>query len=97
MIAAFAAAAFFMSLAMTFAWAVQRRTGNAGWIDTVWSFAVGAAAFALALYPLPGEDGLDRAPVPRRRRSIALWAARLGGYIAIRSAGAPEDPAMPSW
>ena len=25
---------------------------------------------------------------------IALWAARLGGYIAMRSAGAPEDRAL---
>ena len=91
MIAAVAAAALFMSLAMTFAWAIQRRTGNSGWIDTVWSFAVGAAAFALALYPLPGEDGLTGRQI-LVAGLVALWSARLGGYIALRSAGAPEDP-----
>ena len=91
MFAAIAAAAFFMCLAMTGAWAIQRRTGNSGWIDTVWSFAVGAAAFALALFALPGADG----PTARQylvAGLVALWAARLGGYIAFRSKGAAEDP-----
>ncbi len=91
MFAAIAAAAFFMSLAMTGAWAIQRQTGNSGWIDTIWSFAVGAAAFALALFPVEGQDG------PEARQwlvagIVAIWAARLGGYIAFRSAGAAEDP-----
>lgn len=91
MIAAIAAAAVFMSLAMTFAWALQRRTGNSGWIDTVWSFAVGAAAFALALYPSAGADGVTGRQI-LVAGLVALWSARLGGYIAFRSAGAAEDP-----
>lgn len=91
MIAAVAAAALFMSLAMTFAWALQRRTGNSGWIDTVWSFAVGASAFALALYPAAGDGGLTARQI-LVASLIAIWSARLGGYIAFRSAGAAEDP-----
>ncbi len=58
MLAAIAAAAFFMCFAMTIAWAIQRRTGNSGWIDTVWSFAVGAAAFFLALVPAATGNSL---------------------------------------
>jgi steroid 5-alpha reductase family enzyme len=91
MIAAVVAAAIFMSLAMSLAWAIQRRTGNSGWIDTVWSFAVGVAALALILAPAPGESGFSE-----RQWLVAalvlLWSARLGGYIAFRSAGAKEDP-----
>ncbi|MET4389470.1 steroid 5-alpha reductase family enzyme [Bradyrhizobium sp. F1.4.3] len=36
---------FFLSLAilMAFAWEVQQRTGNSGWVDTIWTFAVGLA------------------------------------------------------
>jgi steroid 5-alpha reductase family enzyme len=90
MFAAFAAA-FFLSAAMAGAWAIQRRTGNSGWIDTVWSLAVGAAAFALALVPMSSVDGLSARQI-LVALLVALWAARLGGYIAFRSAGAAEDP-----
>lgn len=91
MLAAIAAAAFFMCFAMTIAWAIQRRTGNSGWIDTVWSFAVGAGAFVLSLAPVAASNGLTSRQV-LVSTLIAVWAARLGGYIAFRSAGAPEDP-----
>ena len=85
------AAAFFMSVAMTGAWAIQRKTGNSGWIDTVWSLAVGAAAFVMALIPQAGADGWSARQILVAGLA-ALWAARLGGYIAFRSAGAAEDP-----
>jgi steroid 5-alpha reductase family enzyme len=91
MLAAIAAAAFFMCFAMTIAWAIQRRTGNSGWIDTVWSFAVGAAAFFLALVPAGASNSLTSRQV-LVAALVAVWAARLGGYIAFRSAGAAEDP-----
>jgi steroid 5-alpha reductase family enzyme len=81
-------AAVFLIAAMSTAWAVQRRTGNSGWIDTIWSFAVGAAGVAVAL------TAADQ-PGPRQWLVAALsglWGVRLGGYIALRSAGASEDP-----
>ena len=83
-------AAAFLAAAMSTAWAVQRRTGNSGWIDTIWSFAVGAAGVGMAL----ASSGAD-APGPRQwlvAALAAIWAARLGGYIAARSKGAAEDP-----
>jgi len=88
MVAPLAAAAAFLSLAMMAAWAIQRKTGNSGWIDTVWSLAVGTAGIGLALAATGGE-------VARQvivALIIGVWALRLGGYIAFRSAGAGEDP-----
>lgn len=74
--------------AMTFAWAVQRRTGNSGWVDTIWSASVGLAALAALAFAMTGEAG--------RRWTAAvlvlLWAARLATHIGGRSAGAGEDP-----
>lgn len=90
MFAAFAATALFLGLAMTGAWAIQRRTGNSGWIDTVWSFAVGLAAIALVLMAQPEGELNSRQLLVAGL--VAVWAARLGGYIAFRSAGAAEDP-----
>jgi steroid 5-alpha reductase family enzyme len=83
-------AAVFLVVAMSLAWAVQRRTGNSGWIDTIWSFAVGVAGAGVAL-TAAGADG----PGPRQwlvAALAAIWAVRLGGYIAFRSKGAGEDP-----
>ena len=72
-----AAAAIFMSLAMTLAWAIQRKTGNSGWIDTVWSFAVGAAAFVLALVPAAASSALTSRQL-LVASLVAIWSARLG-------------------
>ena len=38
---ALAALALSLSLLMTGAWMVQQRTGNSGWIDTIWSLRPG--------------------------------------------------------
>lgn len=76
-----------LALVMAGAWAVQRATGNSGWIDTIWSFGVGLGVIAAAAF----ADG-----DPSRRWAIAilaaLWSVRLAGHIAKRSAGAAEDP-----
>lgn len=84
------AAAAGLSLAMTFAWFLQRRTGQSGWIDAAWSFASGASGVFLALAPI---DGLP--PGPRQYLVAALIFVgflRLGLHIASRSLGAKEDP-----
>jgi len=80
----------FLSLAMAFAWSVAIRTGKSGLIDASWSFAVGIAAIAAALWPLGvGDYG------PRRwliAAFAAAWSARLGLYIFGRSHGPEDDP-----
>lgn len=77
-------------LVMAAAWAVQRRLGNAGWVDAFWSFGQGAAGVAYALAPAPGIAW------PGTRQLIvaalvAAWSLRLGLHIAARSRHPPED------
>src|SRR6185437_9631602 len=34
-----------LSILMALAWLVQQRSGNSGWVDTIWTFAVGLVRF----------------------------------------------------
>ncbi|MGI2033266.1 DUF1295 domain-containing protein [Rhizobium panacihumi] len=79
--------AIFLSVAMAGAWAIQRWTGRSGWIDTIWSFAVGLGGIAAALF----ADG------DFSRRMVLLfligaWSLRLGSHIGARTHGDDEDP-----
>jgi steroid 5-alpha reductase family enzyme len=79
-----------LSAAMSGAWFLQRRTGQSGWIDATWSFALGAAGVYLSLAPV-GND----APGPRQYFVAAFVVAaslRLGFHIVARSRNAAEDP-----
>jgi steroid 5-alpha reductase family enzyme len=65
------------------AWAVQKATGNGGWVDVIWTFATGAAGVAYALLPAGGNvtpRGMLVAAL------AALWALRLGLHLARRTA-----------
>ena len=76
-----------LSFAMTLAWAIQRLTGNSGWIDTVWSLSTGLAA-ALSVV-------LSGPMMPRRFAILLLvtaWSARLGWHIAQRTRKVTDDP-----
>ncbi|MDE2007286.1 MAG: DUF1295 domain-containing protein [Rhodospirillales bacterium] len=75
-----------ISLAMMLAWVVQRRTGNAGWVDVVWTVTLGAAGVA---YALAGGAGGARAWLAAAL--AAVWALRLGGYILRRTRHGAED------
>lgn len=79
-----------LSILMAFAWVVQQRTGNSGWVDTIWTFAVGGVGAVSALWPFTA------AAAPARQSLIAalalVWALRLGVHIAIRTAGISDDP-----
>lgn len=79
-----------LSLAMMLAWGLQRRLGNAGWVDAVWSFALGIAGVIYALAPALGVPW----PAPRQlvvAALIAAWAVRLGLHLVARSRTGPED------
>lgn len=78
-----------LSLVMTLAWAVQQRTGNSGWVDTMWTFGLGAIGIAAALWPDPATANGRQWLVAVM---IAAWALRLGGHIAHRSSGIQNDP-----
>ena len=47
---ALAAIALALSVMMAGAWMVQQRTGNSGWVDTIWTFAVGLVGAGCALW-----------------------------------------------
>ncbi len=79
-----------LSAVMCFAWLLQRKTGQSGWIDATWSFAIGASGAFLALTPLRGA-----ATGPRQYLVAAFAVAgalRLGLHIVSRSVNAGEDP-----
>jgi steroid 5-alpha reductase family enzyme len=87
---ALAAIALALSVLMAGAWVVQQRTGNSGWVDTIWTFAVGLVGAGSALWPVAGA-------VPNARQwlvaaLVAIWSVRLGLHIAVRTAGITDDP-----
>lgn len=85
----FTAIAAGLSLAMMLAWWVAGRSGNHGWVDTIWSFATGAAAIAAALLPLGAEGWLPRQLLVAGL--AAIWSLRLGGHILRRTMAGHDD------
>jgi steroid 5-alpha reductase family enzyme len=76
---------------MSVAWLVQQRTGNSGWVDTIWTFGLGLVGFAAAVYP-SGPDAWSGARQIITATLIVVWSLRLGAHIAHRSAGITDDP-----
>src|SRR6267154_4571923 len=87
---ALAAIAVSLSLLMAGAFLVQQRTGNSGWVDTIWTFSLGLVGVGSALWPVAGA-----APNARQwlvAALVAVWSLRLGLHIAVRTAGITDDP-----
>jgi steroid 5-alpha reductase family enzyme len=87
---ALVAIAVSLSILMAGAWLVQQRTGNSGWVDTIWTFSLGLVGAASALWPVSGA-----APHPRQwlvAALVAIWSLRLGLHIAVRTAEITDDP-----
>jgi steroid 5-alpha reductase family enzyme len=87
---ALAAIGLSLSVLMAIAWMVQQRTGNSGWVDTVWTFSVGLVGAGSALWPIAGA-----APDARQwlvAALVVIWSLRLGLHIASRSSGIADDP-----
>ncbi|CAN5207362.1 DUF1295 domain-containing protein [soil metagenome] len=90
MITLVVAVAIGLVVLMSLAWAVQRRTGNSGWIDVIWSFATGLAGAAFALVPV---DGGTTGPRQWIMAALALaWCLRLGIHILQRTLQGKDDP-----
>jgi steroid 5-alpha reductase family enzyme len=84
------AIALSLSVLMAGAWMVQQRTGNSGWVDTIWTFSLGLVGAASALWPIGGA-----APNARQwlvAALVAIWSLRLGLHIAVRTADITDDP-----
>jgi steroid 5-alpha reductase family enzyme len=76
-----------LSITMTVAFFLAVGSGRSGWIDAIWSFAVGLFGVAAALFPFAGM-------MPRQWLVAGLaltWSLRLGVHIAARTAGSPAD------
>jgi len=75
---------------MVGAWLLQKRTGNIGWVDVVWTFGTGAIGACAALIPSP-----TGAPMTWRQIVVAglacVWSIRLGIHVALRVARTAED------
>jgi steroid 5-alpha reductase family enzyme len=87
---ALAAIALSLSILMAIAWRVQQRTGNSGWVDTIWTFSVGLVGAGSALWPIGGA-----APIARQwlvAALVVIWSLRLGVHIAVRTAAITDDP-----
>ena len=87
---ALAGIAVSLSVLMAIAWMVQQRSGNSGWVDTIWRFSLGAVGAGSALWPVDGA-----APNARQwlvAALVAIWSLRLGFHIAVRTAGITDDP-----
>ena len=79
-----------LSVVMIGAWLVQQSTGNSGWIDTVWTFGLGAIGLVAALIPLDGQGTSARQVLTAM--FILCWSLRLGLHIAQRTKGIADDP-----
>src|ERR1700733_16088064 len=86
---ALVAIALSLSVLMAGAWVVQQRTGNSGWVDTIWTFSVGLVGAASALWPL--ATGALMARQWLGAALVAIWSVRLGLAIAVRTAGVFDD------
>src|SRR6476469_3901061 len=84
------AIALSLCVLMALAWVVQQRTGNSGWVDTIWTFSVGLVGAASALWPVPGEGAAARQWLVAGL--VAVWSLRLGTHVAIRTIGIKDDP-----
>jgi steroid 5-alpha reductase family enzyme len=77
-----------LSILMALAWVVQLRAGNSGWVDTIWTFAVGPVGAAGALWPTTGAPNARQGLVAAL---VAIWSLRFGLHIAVRTAGMADD------
>jgi steroid 5-alpha reductase family enzyme len=81
------AVAVAMPVVMAGAWLIWRVTRNAGWVDAVWTFGLGAVGCAGAL----------AAHVATTRQVavaalLGVWSLRLGIHICMRTARITDDP-----
>jgi steroid 5-alpha reductase family enzyme len=77
-----------LAAVMSCAWLVWRGTRNSGWIDTFWTFGLGAVGCAGALWPFAQIGGRQALLAV----AIAFWSLRLGLHIARRTLGITDDP-----
>src|ERR1700752_1249834 len=84
------AIALSLCVLMALAFLVQQRSGNSGWVDTIWTFAVGLVGAGGALWPSAGV-----APNARQwlvGSLVVIGSLRLGLHVGARTAAITDDP-----
>src|SRR5260370_16441487 len=89
---ALAAIAVSLSVLMAGAWVVQQRTGNSGWVDTIWTFSLGLVGAGSALWPVDGAAPNDRQWLVAAL--VAIWSLRLGLHTAEPTPRVTDDPPL---
>jgi len=85
----FAGMALALSFGMAVAWLIWRKSGNSGWVDTIWTFSVGITGVSATF--LIHSTGVG----PRQiliAMLVAAWTLRLGLHIALRTRAISDDP-----
>ncbi|MDN5869983.1 MAG: DUF1295 domain-containing protein [Nitrococcus sp.] len=80
-----------LSTIMAFVWLVVFRAGRSGWVDAIWTFAVGAGGIAASLAPVGQSHDIST----RQwlvAALVAVWSLRLGLHIAARTIRDGDDP-----
>jgi hypothetical protein len=91
-----------LSIMMAIAWMVQQRTGNSGWVDTIWTFSVGLAGAGSALWQTPGARRAGGVHYQRtaldwlgnfssRHRACSATPAAANGASAVTGCGRLEE------
>jgi Protein of unknown function (DUF1295) len=92
-LAALVAMVVALSILMARAWIMQQRMGNSGWVDTIWTFAVGLVGAGGALWSMTG--GAPNARQWLVAGLVAIWSLRLGLLSRPAAPGLRTIPAMP--
>lgn len=77
---------------MVVAWRVEQRTGNAGWVDVIWTVSLLASALAGVLACMALSVPVTRGFALVALAVAAAWAARLAGHLIGRSSRITDDP-----
>ena len=71
------------SILMALAWVVQQRTGNSGWVDTIWMFSVRLVGAGSALWPIGGMPPLERQMLRSRRERYQDYQSRTSMFFPL--------------
>ncbi|MFT5509203.1 MAG: steroid 5-alpha reductase family enzyme [Hyphomicrobiaceae bacterium] len=79
-----------LAVLMTLAWWIEQRSGNSGWVDVVWTSAMGLTGIvgATAAYSFGDLSNRQLLIVAL----VLVWAMRLAGHIARRTTTVSDDP-----
>jgi steroid 5-alpha reductase family enzyme len=78
-----------LAVLMTVAWWIEQRTANSGWVDVMWTSAMGITGIAGATAHSFGDLSYRQLLIVAM---VLVWALRLSGHIAGRTTTVSDDP-----